>query len=119
MAKADQSRRGGIFEFKLRFAPAEGGAPVEEWATPAMWAAADEWADKLRATGEHTESWVSAKMADAVRLQAAQAAGLVSPGGISLERIMEMNNAFDVEDVADGEPADEDGANPTKAAGEA
>lgn len=97
----------GLFELVLRFEPRDGSPAAEAETTPGMWGIADEWADSLRA-GErpHTAAWVNAKMTDAVFLQAAVDAGLMSHGPITLERIAQMNNLYE---VADATPAPEGG----------
>ena len=104
MTSQDKKAPRGLFEVALRFEPRDGSKPVETVTTPSMWALADEWADGLR-TGErpHSESWVSAKMTEAVFLQAAQREGLVRPGPITLVKISEMTNLYDVSEVAAGE----------------
>ena len=105
MASQEEKKNArGLFEVALRFEPRDGSEPVETVTTPSMWALADEWADGLRAgSAAHSEAWVSAKMTEAVFLQAAQREGLVRPGPITLVKISEMTNLYEVSEVAAGE----------------
>lgn len=68
-----------------------GGVPVEVSSTPLMFAVADEFADRLRFTGGHTEEWLEQKIEHAVYMQAAQAEGLFpAEKPISLESLAEF-----------------------------
>lgn len=105
MASQEEKKNArGLFEVALRFEPRDGSEPVEAVTTPSMWALADEWADGLRVGDKpHSEAWVAAKMTEAVFLQAAQREGLVRPGPITLVKISEMTNLYEVSEIAAGE----------------
>lgn len=106
----------GAFEFLLTFTPHDGGDPVEVVTTPSVFALADEWADTIRARGEHTDEWVDQKFGGAMFLLGAQDAGLMPSGPITLAAIAEVMSRYDVDmATADDEPA----ANPTRSAPEA
>lgn len=94
-------KKTGLYEVEFQYAPRAGGKPVLAVTTPSMWARADEWSDTLRVGAEpHSQAWVTAKMVDAARLLAAQAAGIVRPGALSLELIAEMTNAWEIRDTS-------------------
>ena len=130
MAKDNNGRRQGVFEFPVEFVPMDGGEPVEVWTTPSDWALADEWVDGLRAASlkttvaddgqvvlvsTHTDAWLNSKMTSAAHFLAAQSAGLMRPGPIDLGALVEMQNLYEVRDVATAEDADQppEGGNPT------
>ena len=103
----------GAFEFLLTFTPNDGGEPVEIVTTPSIFALADEWADRLRAAGDHTPEWVDQKFGGAMFLLGAQEAGLVPSGPITLASIAEVMSRYDI----DMKTADEvEGENPTPTA---
>ena len=105
----------GAFEFLLRFTPTDGGETVEVVTTPSIFALADEWADTLRAKGDHTSEWVDQKFGGAMFLLGAMEAGLMPDGPITLASIAEVMSRYEV----DMQTADEvAGANPTPSAPE-
>lgn len=89
----------GMLEYHLTFKPFDGSETVETISTPSMWALADEWVDELRAQGKHTDSWYDTKLGGAIFLLAAQEAGLVPAGPITVSAIAEVINAYDIDMV--------------------
>lgn len=114
---AARDTRPGALEIRFSFTEVNDGAVTEAYSTPSMWALADEWSDALQArsydekTGrfEHTDEWVRVKMLDAIALQAAQEAGLLRPGAISLDRIAVMKNLYTVDVLPDEQPPEPQG----------
>lgn len=114
-------REAGALEVEITFAPEAGGDAVKATSTPSMWAIADEWVDTLRATAAahgllHTKAWYDGKMVAAIQLQAARAAGILPEGPLTLGKIAEMLNAYDVSMPKDAGTGDGAGPDPTGAA---
>ena len=108
----------GMFEERVRFDGAlDGdGAPRETVTTPSQFALADEWTDRLRATGGHTSGWIGARAAWATWMLAAHDEGLWPSDELSLPNVYEFVSALRPARVPRADAPS--GANPTQAAPE-
>lgn len=109
----------GALEFAFKITERGTGEETVVMSTPAMWAQADEYHDKLAAQGEHTEAWLTSKYLLALVMMAAAKAGIIvkSKGVPSIGAQADFLNRYSFEEVsAEYQVAGSDEAeNPSKA----
>lgn len=105
----------GPLELEVTFAPRGGGDAVTVVTTPSEWARADEWLDAMVCSGDsqHSDGWLTDKMLGAIYLLAAMDNRLMTAGPVTLGRIFDMRNRYEVTEAAPDGPAGADPANPT------
>lgn len=92
----------GNLEFAFKLTNNKTGEETLVVSTPAMWAIANDYQDKLLAKGDHTHGWVIAKYINVLVMMAAAKAGLInkSKGIPSLNAQADFINDFSFEDVS-------------------
>lgn len=108
----------GTLEFAFKLIDRKTGEEHVVVSTPAMWAMANDYQDKLMAEGEHTKGWIITKYVNVLAMLAAKKAGVIqiNKGIPSLEAQAQFINDYEVSDVSHQYKADkeeDDAANPT------
>ena len=96
----------GPLEWALRIEPLDGSEPYEVVTTPSEFARADEFIDSLRASGNHSERWLTLKALPATAMLAAIREGRFQRKPLTLESVAEFQNANEVYDAEVAEQAD-------------
>ena len=91
----------GSLEMRILIEPLDGSEPTDTTTTPSMWANADQWIDSIVYKKPHTRTWVNNKLVQGIYLLAAESEGLVPPDDLSLERIAEFVNLYEVTPLKD------------------
>lgn len=114
--REDGGAKLGALEMRVLIEPRDGSEPTDTTTTPSMWAAADQWLDGLLWEEPHTRAWIDQKLVQGIYLQAAQSEDLMRAGDLSLERIAEFVNLYEVTPLDDDgnpiEPEAEGGGDP-------
>ena len=108
----------GSLEMRVLIKPRDGSEPTETTTTPSMWASVDQWLDSLLWDEPHTQAWVEQKLLQGICMLAAQSEDLMRQGEVSLGRIADFMNLYDVE-LLDDEGEAVVGPNGVTPAGEA
>lgn len=110
--------KAGSLEFVFRLTDRETGEKVDVTSTPAMWAHANEYYDRLIAKGGHTQAWTLTRYLTALAMLAAAKAQTAVKVGDPFDLVAqaEFSARFEAEDVT-AEYIDEadEAENPTKA----
>ncbi|MBQ9002520.1 MAG: hypothetical protein IJ087_11775 [Eggerthellaceae bacterium] len=110
MAKRANNGSGklGSLEMRILIKPRDGSEPTETTTTPSMWANVDQWLDSLLWDEPHTQAWVERKLLQGIYMLAAQSEDLMRPGEVTLGRIADFINLYEVELLDDeGEAGDD------------
>ena len=110
----------GTLEFAFKLTDRKTGEEHIVVSTPAMWAIANDYQDKLMAEGEHTKGWIITKYVNVLAMLAAKKAGVIqiNKGIPSLEAQAQFINDFDLSDVSHeykADKEDDESVNPSKA----